>query len=131
MPNPIGSFSTITLPSGDKYIILGVPYAVCATAASTQQKEITVDGITSLDEGLSIRVNFVNAQSYNGVPTLQVNSLTAANIMKRNGESAGQYEWKAGDVLDLVYDGTYWVIVNSDNVATMAETMSYLGISSS
>ena len=131
MPNPIGSFSTITLPSGDKYLVLGVPYATCSTAASTQQKEITVNGITTLEEGLSIRVNFSNAQTYNGTPTLKVNTLTAKNIIRRTGESAGQYEWKAGDVLDLVYDGTYWVIVNSDNVATMAETMSYLGISSS
>ena len=131
MPNPIGSFSTITLPSGDKYLVLGVPYTVCSTAASTQQKEITVDGITSLDEGLSIRVNFVNAQSYNGTPTLKVNTLTAKNIIRRTGETASQYEWKAGDVLDLVYDGTYWVMVNSDNIATLAETMTYLGISSS
>ena len=123
--------NTINLPSGDSIILDGILYANCTTAASTQVKTVSITGVAELYEGLSVRISFANAQTYNGQPTLQVNSLTAKSVIRRSGDNAAQYEWKAGDVLDFFYNGTNWVIVNSDDVATMAETMSYLGISSS
>lgn len=87
-------------------------YAVCSTAADTQAKVVTIEGITALTAGVSVRVKFANAQTYNGNPTLNVNSLGAAAIKRYGSENAGQYEWTAGAVLDMVYDGTNWVIVD-------------------
>ena len=129
MGNPVGSLSTITIPNGNKYLINGIPYGICSTSASTQNKEVTIYGITELTAGLSLRVLFSNAQSYDGTPTLQVSSLSAKNIIRRTGENAAKDEWCAGDVVDFMYNGTYWVIVNSNNVATTSEVTSYLGLS--
>ena len=93
-------------------------YGVCSTGASTAAKEVTIPGITALTEGLGITVKFSNNQSYNGAPTLNVNGLGAVNIRRLDGTNAARYEWIAGEVLKLVYDGTYWVIENGGIATT-------------
>lgn len=92
-------------------------YGVCDTAAATAAKVVTVAGITELHEGLAIRVKFTNAQTHNGAPTLNVNSLGAKNIRRNGTTNAARYEWLAGEVVDLVYDGTAWLIADG-GVAT-------------
>lgn len=98
--------------------VLNAPYAIsfgtCSTAAATQAKAVTVTPAVTLTAGAMIRVIFTNAQTYNGTPTLNVNSLGAKNIRRLTGTNAVIYEWQAGEVLDLLYDGTSWVIVNGD-----------------
>lgn len=94
-----------------------VYYGECSTTAGTQAKTVTISGITELTTGLSIRVKFTNAQSYNGAPTLNLNSLGAKNIRRNGTTNAARYEWLAGEVLDLVYDGDAWLMVNG-GVAT-------------
>lgn len=88
----------------------GTHYAVCDTAAGTQTKAVTISEIASLTAGLSVCIKFSNAQTYNGQPKLQINSLTAANIVRMGTTAAAQYEWNAGEVLDFVYDGTNFII---------------------
>jgi hypothetical protein len=100
-----------------------IPYGECETAAATQAKTVTVSNVTELAEGMSIRVRFVNAQTYNGVPTLNVNGLGAKNIRRTSAANAARYEWVANEILDLVYDGTYWVIVDGGLATT-----SYYGV---
>lgn len=85
-------------------------YGVCSTAAATQAKVVSIAGITALVSGLSIKVKFTNAQTYNGTPTLNLNSLGAKSIMRNGTTGAARYQWQAGEVLDLVYDGTNWII---------------------
>ena len=110
---PNGSVATGTMNEGER-----VYYGACSTAAATQAKAVTISGITALTAGLSIRVKFANAQTYNGNPTLNLNSLGPVSI-KRNGTTdAARYEWQAGEVLDFVYDGTYWIIVNGGAATT-------------
>lgn len=87
-------------------------FGVCATAAATQAKTVTIDGVTALSEGLFILVSFTNAQTYNGAPTLNLNSLGAKTVRRVTGTSAARYEWSAGEILPLVYNGTYWVILD-------------------
>ena len=108
--------NTINGVSAGAIIAGTIYYAACSTAASTQQKEITVSGITEFSEGLSVRIKFANAQSYNGTPTLNLNTLTAKNIYRNGATAAAQGEWAAGEILDLVYDGTQWVIVNGGSL---------------
>ena len=93
-------------------------YGVCSTAASTQAKTVTIDGITALTTGLEIRVKMTNAQTYNGTPTLNVNSLGAKNIMQHGSTAAVRYQWQAGEVVSLTYDGTYWVLENNSLATT-------------
>lgn len=104
----------IELPNGDvcDFGLFGIPYGTCGTAATTQAKVVTISGIATLREGLSIRVKFKTAQQYNGTPTLNLNSLGAKSIYRNGATPAKKYEWGTGDVLDLVYDGTNWIIVN-------------------
>lgn len=105
-------------------------YGTCSTEASTQAKTATISGITELYSGLCIRINFSNAQSYDGTPTMNLNSLGAKSIYRDGSTAAKQNEWAAGEILDLCYNGTYWVIVNGgwqNMIATMTEASTYLG----
>ncbi|MDO4990846.1 MAG: hypothetical protein Q4E45_10120, partial [Eubacteriales bacterium] len=101
-------------PKGDP----GLFYGVCSTADTMQIKSVSVSGITSLETGLCVRVLFQNRQNYNGVPKLNVNSLGAKDIKRLAGTNAARYEWQAGEVLDLVFDGTCWVIVDGGLATT-------------
>ena len=111
MPTPTGTVFTVTDLSGATYNIHGVLYGTCETAAGTAAKVVTISGITSLDEGLSIRVKFTYAQTYDGTPTLNVNNLGAKNIKRVGSINAKQYEWREGEIIDFVYDGLSWIIV--------------------
>lgn len=95
-----------------------ISFGTCSTAASTQAKTVTVAPAITLEAGAMIRVIFTNAQTYNGSPTLNVNSLGAKNIRRVTGTNAARYEWQAGEVLDLIYDGTTWVIVQGGFATT-------------
>ena len=86
-------------------------YGECSTAAATQTKAVTISEIKELNAGLSVRIKFTNAQTYNGQPKLQINSLTAKNIVRNGTTAAAQYEWNAGEILDFVYDGTNFIIL--------------------
>lgn len=87
-------------------------YGTCSTSAGTQNKTVNIPSLSQLSAGTVIRVNFLNAQSYNGSPTLDVNSLGAKYIRRRTSENAARYEWMAGEIITFIYDGTYWVIAD-------------------
>ena len=121
----MADISTITLPSGDTYSFKDsesrkhqIYFGTCSTAAATQAKTVTIDGITELYVGLNLRIIFTYAQTYNGVPTLNVNSLGAKNIGRYSGTNAARYEWLANEALDLVYDGARFVIVDAGFATT-------------
>lgn len=83
-------------------------YGTCATGASTQAKVVVCTGFT-LKTGVSIRVKFTNAQSYNGQPTLNVNSTGAKNITLRGTTASMKSIWQAGEIVEFTYDGTNWI----------------------
>ena len=101
-----------------------VHYGVCDTAANTQTKVVSIPEIESLAEGLCVRVKFTNAQGYNGQPQLQINSLTATNIVRKGTTAAGQNEWEAGKTLDLLYDGTNFAIVGGVALSSAVDSNS-------
>lgn len=107
-------------------------YGECTTGASTQAKVVTIPSLTELYEGLHIYVKFTTNQTYNGVPTLNVNGLGAKNIRRTGGENAARYEWVANQILHLIYDGTYWVIVDGGFATTTyyGKTKLYTGAAS-
>lgn len=99
---------TADMQGGDR-----VYYAVCNTASATQIKEVTINGITSLYEGLSLRIKFANYQNYDGQPQLKLNNLSAINICRYGTYAADRYEWRNGEVVDFVYDGANWLMVDA------------------
>ena len=99
-------------------------YGVCSTAKATVAKTVSIPSVTSLYEGLYIFVKFANTNSA-ADPTLQVNELEAAAI-KRYGttgaSTSAASSWNAGNVIMLVYDGTYWQMVDWINTTYSAMT---------
>ena len=92
-------------------------YGTCATAAATQAKVVVCEGFV-LEEGATISVLFTNAQTYNGTPTLNVNSTGAKNIRYTAVTNAVRYIWSAGEIIDFTYNGTYWVMHRSALAST-------------
>ena len=91
-------------------------YGACSTAAATAAKAVTLsDSMTfTLATGASVFVKFTNSNTVEN-PTLNVNS-TGAKSIKVYGTTApgtsAKTSWQAGSVVHLVYDGTYWQMVN-------------------
>ena len=103
---------THTHATGD--VAGAVWYGTCSTAATTQEKAVTCSGFpaAALKAGTFIIVKMDNNQTYSGSPKLNVNS-TGASIVKRAvGTSAGLSEWKAGEMVCFVHDGSNWVLLD-------------------
>jgi hypothetical protein len=113
-----GALTTGTASGGGDGV--GVFYGTCATAAATAAKAVVCEEFTSdhLVEGTVVIVKFANAQTYNGAPTLNVQSTGAKNIKRVGTTNAGRYEWQAGEVLQFVYDGSYWVLTDGGIATT-------------
>lgn len=115
---------------GNKYQLkdfrnAGVYYGTCATAAGTQQKEVTITdaGGTQyfgLQTGAIIFVKFTNNQTYNGAPTMRINSTAATlkNIKRYGTTNAARYEWYAGEIVGFIYDGANYVIIDGREATT-------------
>lgn len=94
-------------------------YFYCMTAASAQAKIVSDNPLRfMLYQGARVTIRFMYAQTYNGTPTLNVDSTGAKSIYVDGATPAGQYEWTAGEVLDFVYNGTYWIIVGRNRATT-------------
>ena len=97
---------------------LRVFYGTCSTAASTASKAVTIDGIESLIAGDVYIIVFENAQSYNGTPKLNINTLGDQNIKRLTGTNAAKDEWDAGEALIFVWNGTCFLICNGTHATT-------------
>jgi len=93
-------------------------YGVCLTAAATQAKTVSIDGLTALQAGDILVLLMSSGQTYNGAPTLNVNELGAITIRRITGTNAGQYEWVAGQVVPLFYNGTHFIIMDGGLATT-------------
>lgn len=97
---------------------------VCSTAIDTAAKTVSIPGFT-LYTGVRVSVLFSNRNTANN-PTLNVNSTGAIEIRTaranglvalprknakwRNNSSAFYEMWQAYTILNLIYNGTYWVV---------------------
>ena len=84
----------------------------CSTAAAKAAKTVSISGLTEIRANDVFVITFTNAQTYNGAPTLNINSLGAHNIRRVAGTNAARYEWSAGETLTLVFNGTYFLIAD-------------------
>ena len=91
---------------------LRIFYGTCSTGATAQTKVVSIAEVSELETGDVFYVKMTNAQTYNGVPKLQINSLAAKNIARTGSVTASRYEWNAGEILEFVYDGTSMILVD-------------------
>lgn len=87
----------------------GGGYGTCSTAATTAAKEVTIDNFILLKFG-TIYVYFTSAINVAGA-TLNVSS-SGAKPIKIMGATLQPKVVKARTIVQLVYDGTNWNIVN-------------------
>lgn len=100
-------------------------YGTCGTAATTVEKVVVCSEFTSnyLKKGISITVKFTNKNNVDK-PTLNVNN-TGAKYIAIDGvylyanSAAG---WSDGSVVNLVYNGSYWEIVDSGALSQIKQT---------
>lgn len=98
-----------------------VYYGTCSTTASTQIKEVTAPNFV-LSEGVVLNVKFTNQQTYNASNTNPVqlkinNSNSLIDIVYVGDSKATRYHWYAGELVQFVYDGVNFIMVN-EGVAT-------------
>lgn len=93
-------------------------YGTCRTIGGTSTKVVDSDDFgDTLETGKSIRVKFSYANTV-ASPYLNVNG-TGAKLIKKYGSTGSvAYYWYTGEVIDFVYDGSYWVMVNAAPATT-------------
>lgn len=114
-----------SLKLGDIHGIIALPYGTCSTAAATAAKTVSLTNFV-LETGASVRIKFSNANSAS-TPTLNVNSTGAKNIRWNNANLPSTQYWTANQVIDFVYDGSYWQMIGAakDNNTNYYHTPSY------
>ena len=94
-------------------------YAVCSTAASTAAKTASISNF-KLVTGARVCIKFTYNHTSNTPATLNVNSTGAKTIyykgmaVTKNSYSSANNSWNAGEMVEFVYDGTYWKSIGSD-----------------
>lgn len=100
------------------------PYAVCSTAATTAAKTASITNFR-LSAGVRVLVKFTYAHKSSDSATLNISNTGAKTICIEKPDApygnssfsitsiTSQNSWQAGDILDLVYNGTYWCVIGS------------------
>ncbi len=86
-------------------------YGTCATAAGTAAKVVTCTGFV-LVAGARISVRFTNGSTSTGTMQLNVNSTGAKNCgvyIYSGSWQAEPFRCEKNEVLEFIYNGTYWV----------------------
>ena len=95
--------------------------ASCSTSASTAAKTASItSGTFSLEAGVRVAVNFVNANTADS-PTLEINSTSAKNIFHNGAQiTSGANKGLLAGICDFIYDGIQWNLVGNyvDTVVT-------------
>lgn len=99
-------------------------YGTCSTAAATAQKEVTLDALNRIFDGLTVRVKFTTANSAGSSTALKFSGMgTADPIVVKNYGAGSSVNWNAGAVIDFTFDGTNWVMhSNNTTYSTISET---------
>lgn len=108
----------------------GIAFASCSTAADVVDKVVTCEDFKELKKGACIIVKFANHNTA-GFPKLNVNGTGAKNIVSVNNYVISTYVWKAQQSLFLVYDGVYWVALNTSIANTSYYGLTKLSTSTS
>lgn len=108
-------------------------YGVCNTSASTTIKDVQITGFT-LVVGAKVVVKFTYTNTTNG-PQLRVYSSstsdgTAKTIYFPNSTTNTKNVLSANRVIEFIYDGTNWVMISGDPLATYPIGVVYISTDS-
>ena len=95
------------LPGKDKLNQNRVAYAVDAGAADAYTITMTPT-LTAYTDGLKVRVKIANTNT--GAATINIDSIGARSIKRQDGTDPDAGDLTAGDLHDLIYDGTNFVL---------------------
>lgn len=92
-------------------------YAVCSTSGSTYSKAVAISNF-KLTTGVRVLVKFTYEHTGSAAATLNVSSTGAKSIVVHCGTTnvfvQNNFSWLAGETVEFVYDGSYWVAISSD-----------------
>ena len=104
-------------------------YATCTSAANSD-KVATTDFDFSLSAGRRVAVKFTNANTKNQ-PSLNINSTGKKTIIWNSQILPSTQYWKAGSLVEFVYDGSRYQVIGTINDTTYsAATTSSQGLMS-
>lgn len=104
-------------------------YATCTSAANSD-KVATTDFDFSLSAGRRVAVKFTNANTKSR-PSLNINSTGNKTIIWNSQALPSTQYWKAGSLVEFVYDGSHYQVVGTINDTTYsAATTSSQGLMS-
>lgn len=93
-------------------------YGTCSTAGATIGKTVTTTtGDFSLTTGNMVRVLFSKGNTAT-TATLSVDGTTATQVAYASGNTLVGYMWSSREVVDFVYDGTYFVMSDGGTAST-------------
>lgn len=93
-------------------------YATCSTASGTGAKTATTStGDFDLATGSMVRVKFTTSNTAAN-PTISIDGSTAKTIQPKSGTSGMANLIAAGEVVDLVYDGTNFIMTKGGSATT-------------
>lgn len=101
---------------------LKATYATCETEADVQTKVATCADF-SLRLGAIVTVKFTNENTASS-PRLNVNSTGAKYIRSSTSSWSSSNNWKAGESMTFIYDGTYWQVIDGSTLTRLATTES-------
>ena len=87
-------------------------YGTCSTAGGTKAKAVTINGYT-LVSGQTVYIKFTKDNTVDS-PTLNISN-TGAKEIYYNGAPAKSYHITANSIHELLYDGSYYHILGTDN----------------
>lgn len=94
---------------------VSIRYATCSTASNIAAKEAVIadgKGDFVLATGAVVVVKFANGNK-NSSPTLNVGGTGAKDIKRYGSTSSLSVGWSNGEAIELIYDGTAWMLVKS------------------
>ena len=101
-------------------------YGDCKTSGSATEKVVTTTGsdIFKLKSGVTIQVKFTHANTA-AHPKLNVNNTGAETIFIYNASisSTSQYNWEDNAVVNFVYNGIGWYVVDGGSLKKAGEAL--------
>lgn len=89
-------------------------YGTCSTSGTTAAKVVTTSsGDFTLTAGNMLRVAFTGGSNASGTITLAVDSTTATNVYNGLGTTSAKYYWRTNEIVDFLYDGTAFRVVDA------------------
>lgn len=118
----MGYATQIETEGGALHPIAASLYGTCSVGENQVEKTVNLPNFDTLLPGVMVQVKFTNGNTAAN-PTLNVNATGAKQIFLNRTSAPGVTEetsWAAQTIVTFVYDGQYWRIAGTGNMAILA-----------